>query len=223
MKSASCQRLRWGALSWLDVLGSMQPLFFQSLRLLLTDYSPLLSRQSFFPPPPLIAPPSVSQTLRQQIEQESCVLVASSVFLSSQGWSPPLRSRRSEGGTKEKTMDLCALFLCLLCLCFHASAATSLITGKTGTQKTPYEKSTKSWFKCGSVFGFLLECCHDFLLDVWILKRIYLKPKVGKTFDSNSFGFDWCREEIQLVKLISPEPHRGDRMHHTWLKGCFPN
>lgn len=60
----------------------MQPLFFQSLRLLLTDYSPLSNTQPFssFPPPLFFTPPSASQTLCQQIEQEICVLGASSAF-----------------------------------------------------------------------------------------------------------------------------------------------
>lgn len=52
--------------------------------------------------------------------------------------SPALRSRRSDRGVrkkKKKTMDLCTLFFYLLCLCFDASAATSLITGKTRAKK----------------------------------------------------------------------------------------
>lgn len=52
--------------------------------------------------------------------------------------SPALRSRRSDRGVrkkKKKTMDLCTLLFYLLCLCFDASAATSLITGKTRAQK----------------------------------------------------------------------------------------
>lgn len=54
--------------------------------------------------------------------------------------SPALRSRRSDRGVrkkkkKKKTMDLCTLFFYLLCLYFDASAATSLITGKTRAKK----------------------------------------------------------------------------------------
>lgn len=125
----------------------MQPLFFQSLRLLLTDYSPLSNTQpfsSFFSSSFFVAPPSASQTLCQQIKQEICVLVASSVFFFFSLFrvrlhlSPALRSRRSDRGVrkkKKKTMDLCTLFFYLLCLCFDASAATSLITGKTRAKK----------------------------------------------------------------------------------------
>lgn len=67
------------------------------------------------------------------------------------------------------------------------------------------------------LFGFLLECFLDSLLDVWILKRIYLKPKVGKTlrsrffinsdFDSFPFGINRYREEIQKTEKRKAMPN----------------
>lgn len=59
----------------------MQPLFFQSLRLLLTDYSPPQTRSPFLLFPLLFfAPPSASQTPCQRIEQEICVSSALALF-----------------------------------------------------------------------------------------------------------------------------------------------
>lgn len=79
MKSASCQRLRWEALAWLDVLRSMQPL--------LPIIKTALNRLQ--PPPKhaqsslllfLLLPLSLTYSLFQQIEQEICLFSTSLAF-----------------------------------------------------------------------------------------------------------------------------------------------
>lgn len=87
-------------------------------------------------------------------------------------------------------MDVCTLFFYLLCLCFDASAATSLITGKTSTQKQHTERARSLDSKVSPSLGSSWNA-HISVLDVWILKRIYLRPKVGSTLNSNSpFGIN---------------------------------
>lgn len=109
-------------------------------------------------------------------------------------WAP-LRSRRSDSGVKKKkkgrrkkTMEPCTLFFYLLCLCFDASAATSLITGKTSTQKLQTEGARSPDSNVSPSLGSPWNA-HNSSLDVWIWKQTYLKPKVGSTLNFNSpFG-----------------------------------
>lgn len=143
-------------------LGSMQPLFFQSLRLLLTDYSPLSNTQPFssFPPPLFCSSLHLTNSLSADRAGDLCLGGLFS-FLSFQGLSPPEPHCAPDVQTVEwrrRRPWTCARssFTSSLCVLMHLQPQASLQV--RWAQKNSTQKNKKSWFKCLSIFGFLLEC-----------------------------------------------------------------
>lgn len=122
--------------------------------------------------------------------------------------SPALRSRRSDRGVrrkkKKKTMVLCTLFFYLLCLCFDASAATSLITGKTSAQKEHTGRARSLDSSVSPSLGSSWNA-HNSVLDVLDIQANIFETK-GRQHSEFfitllPFGINWWRRVIQLDKL----------------------
>lgn len=129
--------------------------------------------------------------------------------------SAALQTFRQWNGGRRPWTCARSSFASSVCVLMHLQLPASL---QVRQAHKDIKREEKVLIQMWLLFGFLLECFHGSLLDVWILKQIYLKPKVGKTLhscffinsdlDSFPFGINQCRDEIQKTKKRKAMPNK---------------